>query len=235
MCGSADLIAGERGAGRGHVMNAYHSPPLGKTLADLAGLTAQRAKMAPDPAEAAAARAAEAAARANAAGAGGGAAAAQAPTKKLPPLPPTPAETSRMARAMLATLFLSDGIPCVTSGDEDGHSRGGRDGAPWAFKNDANAFRWDALAPDAPGADIAAFVAAMAAFRKRRADLFANGGANVRWSGMDGLKAPAWEDPPRAARADVPPRRHPAAGPEPKPGRLAHPDPRRRRRVERHG
>ena len=100
-----------------------------------------------------------------------------------------------MARAMLATLFLSDGIPCVTSGDEYGHSRGGRDGAPWAFKNDANAFRWDALAPDAPGADIAAFVAAMAAFRKRRADLFANGGANVRWSGMDGLKAPAWEDP----------------------------------------
>ena len=45
VCGSADLIRGERSSAFGHVLNSLTAPPHGKTLCDLAGLTAMRAKV----------------------------------------------------------------------------------------------------------------------------------------------------------------------------------------------
>jgi hypothetical protein len=37
------------------------------------------------------------------------------------------------------------------------------------------------------------FVAALSAFRRRRADLFCAGGTNVNWTNLDGWSAPNWE------------------------------------------
>ena len=224
VCGSADLIKGKRGSARGHVMNSFVAPPFGKTLADFAGAAAMRAKISP---EAAAVHGrsedrggAVGGKNKNAGGAGYGVGtrepgasvtSGRAPEKKLPPLPPTPGETALMLRLMLATLFLSDGTPVVAAGDEYGHSLRGHDDAPWAFKHDANAFRWDAIGPGERGGELTRFMAACAAFRRRRADLFAAGGANVSWSDLGGQRAPAWESP------DAPPqlmcRRHAAAAP----------------------
>ena len=48
--GSADLIKGDRGSARGHVMNSFVAPPFGKTLADFAGAAAMRAKISPEAA-----------------------------------------------------------------------------------------------------------------------------------------------------------------------------------------
>ena len=50
VCGSADLIKGDRGSARGHVMNSFVAPPFGKTLADFAGAAAMRAKISPEAA-----------------------------------------------------------------------------------------------------------------------------------------------------------------------------------------
>lgn len=187
VCGSADLIRGERSSAFGHVLNSLTAPPHGKTLCDLAGLTAMRAKVEKT--------AAPELVPAGPRPAGGAITEGRAPEKKLPPLPPTPGETALMLRAMIATLFLSDGVPVLSAGDEYGHTRGGHDGAPWTFKNEANAFRWDAVAEGAPGARLRDFTAACAAFRRRRADLFASGGSNVGWFALDGASAPAWDDP----------------------------------------
>ena len=77
-------------------------------------------------------------------------------------MPPTPGETALMLRLMLATLFLSDGTPMVAAGDEYGHSLRGHDDAPWAFKHDANAFRWDAIGVGERGGEITRFMAACA-------------------------------------------------------------------------
>ena len=67
-----------------------------------------------------------------------------------------------MMRSMLATLFVSDGIPCISAGDEYGHTRGGSQPAPAAFKNTANAFRWDAMGDGTAGTAIKRFVASLA-------------------------------------------------------------------------
>jgi isoamylase len=224
VCGSADLIKGDRGSARGHVMNSFVSPPFGKTLADFAGAAAMRAKISPEAAavhdRSKDAFRGGAIGTKNAGGVGYGVGtrepgasftSGRAPEKKLPPLPPTPGETALMLRLMLATLFLSDGTPVVAAGDEYGHSLRGHDDAPWAFKHDANAFRWDAIGAGERGGEITRFMAACAAFRRRRADLFAAGGANVSWRDLGGQRAPAWES------ADAPPqlmcRRHAAAAP----------------------
>ena len=224
VCGSADLIKGDRGSARGHVMNSFVSPPFGKTLADFAGAAAMRAKISPEAAavhdRSKDAFRGGAIGTKNAGGVGYGVGtrepgasftSGRAPEKKLPPLPPTPGETALMLRLMLATLFLSDGTPVVAAGDEYGHSLRGHDDAPWAFKHDANAFRWDAIGAGERGGEITRFMAACAAFRRRRADLFAAGGANVSWRDLEGQRAPAWES------ADAPPqlmcRRHAAAAP----------------------
>lgn len=229
VCGSADLIKGDRGSARGHVMNSFVAPPFGKTLADFAGAAAMRAKISPEAAavhdrskDAASFRGGAVGGKNKNASAGAGygvgtrepgasVTSGRAPPKKLPPLPPTPGETALMLRLMLATLFLSDGTPVVAAGDEYGHSLRGHDDAPWAFKHDANAFRWDAIGAGERGGEITRFMAACAAFRRRRADLFAAGGANVSWSDLGGQRAPAWESP------DAPPqlmcRRHAAAAP----------------------
>ena len=230
VCGSADLIKGDRGSARGHVMNSFVAPPFGKTLADFAGAAAMRAKISPEAAAVhdrseerqALFRGGAVGGKNKYASAGAGygvgtrepgasVTSGRAPPKKLPPLPPTPGETALMLRLMLATLFLSDGTPMVAAGDEYGHSLRGHDDAPWAFKHDANAFRWDAIGVGERGGEITRFMAACAAFRRRRADLFAAGGANVSWSDLGGQRAPAWESP------DAPPqlmcRRHAAAAP----------------------
>jgi pullulanase/glycogen debranching enzyme len=221
VCGSADLIKGDRGSARGHVMNSFVAPPFGKTLADFAGAAAMRAKISPEAAavhdrskDAASFRGGAVGGKSKNASAGAGygvgtrepgasVTSGRAPPKKLPPLPPTPGETALMLRLMLATLFLSDGTPVVAAGDEYGHSLRGHDDAPWAFKHDANAFRWDAIGAGERGGEITRFMAACAAFRRRRADLFAAGGANVSWSDLGGQRAPAWESADAPAAADV--------------------------------
>ena len=222
VCGSADLIKGERSAARGHVMNSFVSAPFGKTLADLAGYTAMRAGVTPENAQMH-----DRSKQANQykggalAGAGFGVgtrkpgasvdAQKKAPVKKLPPLPPTPAETSLMLRTMLATLFLSDGTPVVAAGDEYGHSLRGHDDAPWSWRHDANAFRWDAVGLGERGGEITRFLSACAAFRRRRYDLFAAGGANVSWSKLTGQRAPSWES--LGAAPQLMCRRHAATAP----------------------
>jgi hypothetical protein len=126
----------------GHVLNSLSSTPHGLTLADVASqIAGWHSKLEPPPAPAAPVPAAPAAAAAAGGftlggagdttlpGAGAGAVvSAQAPLARLPPVPVTPAETALMMRSMLATLFVSDGVPCISAGDEYGHTRMGRVG-----------------------------------------------------------------------------------------------------------
>ena len=116
-----------------------------------------------------------------------------------------------MLRLMLATLFLSDGTPVVAAGDEYGHSLRGHDDAPWAFKHDANAFRWDAIGVGERGGEITRFMAACAAFRRRRADLFA-AGARTSAGATSAARGRPPGEPRRAAAADVPAARRGAPG-----------------------
>jgi hypothetical protein len=216
VCGSADLIKGDRGSARGHVMNSFVSPPFGKTLADFAGAAAMRAKISPEAAavhdRSKDAFRGGAIGTKNAGGVGYGVGtrepgasftSGRAPEKKLPPLPPTPGETALMLRLMLATLFLSDGTPVVAAGDEYGHSLRGHDDAPWAFKHDANAFRWDAIGAGERGGEITRFMAACAAFRRRRADLFAAGGRERQLARPRRPEGARLGERGRAAAADV--------------------------------
>ena len=194
VCGSADLIRAPRSAATGHVLNALAFTPHGLTLADHATLIAGRAKVdASDRYVTPEVPTGDAALQG--VGPDGGVASVQAPLPGLPPVPPTAAETATMMRSMLATLFLSDGIPCVSAGDEYGHTREGSAPAPAGFGEEVNAFRWDALKEGTAGAAIKNFVAALAQFRRRRADLFCASGANVIWTNLDGWSPPNWQDP----------------------------------------
>jgi isoamylase len=190
VCGSADLIRGERSAGSGHVMNSWTSFPFGGTLADFAKGVAERAGVTPENAAAHA----RSKTHRKAGGISG-----RAPVKTRKPLDPTPGETALVVRAMLATLFLSDGVPVVNAGDEYGHSLRGLEDAPKTWKNDANAFRWDAVGVSGSvGCEIGAFLSACASFRRRRHDLFGFGGGNVLWSDLSGEHSPDWEAPTSA-------------------------------------
>ena len=99
-------------------------------------------------------------------------------------------------RSMLVCLFVSDGIPMISSGDEYGHSSFGQvSSLSSSLETEPTVFRWDATAKYSEGACMRSFIAALCAFRHRRADLFSAGGNNVSWSGLDGATPNAWNDP----------------------------------------
>ncbi|WP_342361990.1 glycogen debranching protein GlgX [Terrarubrum flagellatum] len=94
----------------------------------------------------------------------------------------------RDVRALLATLFVSRGVPMIQAGDEAGRSQNGNNNA---YAQDNEAFWLDWAAMDQ---DLIAFVARLARFRREHpaitADEFffggADGTADVRWLRADG-------------------------------------------------
>jgi len=189
VCGSADLIKGRRSSSFGHVINSLTFSPHGKTLADIASALAARAKVQTVPTTAH---------PPNELGADtvgpSDLVKSRAPLRAMPPVHPTAAETNLMMRSLLTILFSADGIPLISAGDEYGHTRRGEGSAPNTWKNEINSFRWDALKPGTAGYAVYSFISALSAFRRRRADLFSSGGANVHWTVMDGHTSPRWDD-----------------------------------------
>ena len=100
-----------------------------------------------------------------------------------------------LLRSLLACLFVSDGVPVISSGDEYGHTRVDYVSSSAAFRDDVDAFRWEAVEDGSEGAFMRSFVEALGVFRHRRADLFSMGGNNVSWTGLDGLSVPDWKNP----------------------------------------
>ena len=188
VCGSADLIKDCRSSSFGHVINSLTLSPHGKTLADTASDLAARAKVETTtgishprglgedvlgPSDFMKSR---------------------APLRAMPPVPPTAVETNLMMRSLLTILFSADGIPLISAGDEYGHTRLGEGSAPNSWKSEINSFRWDALKCGTAGHAVHSFISALSAFRRRRADLFSSGGANVHWTVMDGYTSPKWDE-----------------------------------------
>lgn len=115
----------------------------------------------------------------------------------------------RVARAMLATLFVSHGTPMLAMGDEAWRTQGGNNNA-YCQDNLTSWFDWP-LAASADGEAMTGFVARLAALRAAypvlRSDRFlhgravAEGLADLAWFSPDGapLAQPAWHD--RGARA----------------------------------
>ncbi|MBW4710126.1 glycogen debranching protein GlgX [Roseobacter sp. YSTF-M11] len=109
------------------------------------------------------------------------------------------AARKRRQRNMLATLFLSQGTPMLLAGDEIGNSQQGNNNA-YCQDNEIAWLDWS----DAD-ADMAAFVAALSAFRKQHPALRqsrflhsglrpADGLPDVEWTGFDGHPL-NWRDP----------------------------------------
>jgi len=92
-------------------------------------------------------------------------------------------------RAMLATLFLSQGTPMLLAGDELGHSQQGNNNA-YAQDNETTWLAWPDTAPLARFvARLAALRAAHPALRQTRflhGEIGADGHANVLWRKADG-------------------------------------------------
>ena len=95
-------------------------------------------------------------------------------------------------RALLATLFFSQGIPMLTAGDEFGRSQGGNNNA-YAQDNETTWLDWENA-----DYELADFVASLAALRKAHPilsrDVFLSGEAS--WIGADG-KPVDWSRPSR--------------------------------------
>jgi len=114
----------------------------------------------------------------------------------------------RLQRAMLATVFLSQGTPMVLAGDEFGRSQNGNNNA-YCQDNEVSWIDWK-LAASAEGEALNAFVARLAALRHRYPILRCNnflhgkdepapGVLDIAWFDEQGqLIAPdAWNDPQR--------------------------------------
>lgn len=115
----------------------------------------------------------------------------------------------RVARAMLATVFVAHGTPMLAMGDEAWRTQGGNNNA-YCQDNATSWLDW-ALAASADGEAMAGFIARLAALRAAypvlRSDRFLHGRAVVEgladlaWFSPDGapLTQAAWND--RAGRA----------------------------------
>lgn len=115
--------------------------------------------------------------------------------------PAIAAARSRRVRAMLATLFVSQGIPMLLAGDELGNSQGGNNNA-YAQDNEIGWVSWEA-SDDA----LIAFTSELVALRKRlpllrqprflHGDLRQDGSPDVAWLTPDGSVATEeyWHDP----------------------------------------
>ncbi|MFZ1469067.1 MAG: glycogen debranching protein GlgX [Paracoccaceae bacterium] len=96
------------------------------------------------------------------------------------------AARSRRARAMLATLMLSQGVPMLLAGDELGQTQGGNNNA---YAQD-NAVAWlDWAAADT---GLAAFVARLIALRREIPQLRQNRFLHARARAADGLRDVIW-------------------------------------------
>ena len=111
---------------------------------------------------------------------------------------------ARQMRNLLATLWLSQGVPMLQGGDEFGRSQGGNNNA-YCQDNETSWVDWQrAAAPG--GADNARFIGALAALRRRRPELrrdtFFKGSPregrqpDVRWLHPDGrdMQGDDWSD-----------------------------------------
>jgi glycogen operon protein len=115
----------------------------------------------------------------------------------------------RVARAMLATVFVSHGTPMILMGDAAWRTQGGNNNA---YCQDT-AISWMRWGDDAPpeAAEISAFVARLTQLRRAypvlRSDRFLHGAdvlpglPDIAWSEPDGtpVSPEAWHDPTRRA------------------------------------
>jgi len=104
-------------------------------------------------------------------------------------------ERQRRMRAMLATLFCSQGVPMLFMGDEAGHSRGGNNNA-YCQDNETNWFNWNAI-----DTDLFEFVATLISLRKANPALRLNnwidvGDPAITWCKPDGtvMDEQSWHD-----------------------------------------
>ncbi|MEO8299922.1 MAG: glycogen debranching enzyme GlgX, partial [Burkholderiales bacterium] len=115
----------------------------------------------------------------------------------------------RLARALLATLLLSQGTPMLLAGDELGHSQQGNNNA-YCQDNTTTWLDWARA-----DADLQATVAALLRLRREqpvlRLSQWLNGAGDVQWLEPDGhpIDGPAWQD--RSQRALMIRLRDPAA------------------------
>jgi isoamylase len=111
----------------------------------------------------------------------------------------------RVARAMLATVFLAAGTPMLLAGDEFGRTQGGNNNA-YCQDNEISWIDWR-LAAAAPGAELIDYVARLAAIRREhevlRNPVFMHGRAypapgiaDMAWFDEAGetLSVEAWND-----------------------------------------
>ncbi len=91
-------------------------------------------------------------------------------------------------RALLATLFLSRGTPMLTAGDEMGRSQGGNNNA-YAQGNARTWIDWKRI-----DADLVAFVASLAAFRRDHPAIAADRFLTGKPASATGLPDVAWLD-----------------------------------------
>jgi glycogen operon protein len=109
--------------------------------------------------------------------------------------PAVQAERTRLQRALLATLLLSQGTPMLLAGDELGHSQQGNNNA-YCQDNETTWLAWiGAHAPASEAAHLSAFVARLIALRREAPALrstrwwpaeTAHGAPGIRWLRPDG-------------------------------------------------
>ncbi|MEL6766982.1 MAG: glycogen debranching protein GlgX [Pseudomonadota bacterium] len=119
--------------------------------------------------------------------------------------PAIAAARARRRRALLATLFLSQGTPMLLAGDELANTQGGNNNA-YCQDNVTGWVDWETDDPD-----LAAVVGTLARLRREHPVLrqtrflhgqvrAADAAPDVAWFGLDG-EAPAWDDPGLSALA----------------------------------
>ncbi|QVE48951.1 glycogen-debranching protein [Chlamydia crocodili] len=97
----------------------------------------------------------------------------------------------RQMRNFLLTLFLSQGIPMLQSGDEYGHTGKGNNNR-WALDTDANHFLWDELSKNTSLFD---FVCGAIRFRKQHKEIFNKGfltHENIIWLDVNANPIEHW-------------------------------------------
>ena len=100
---------------------------------------------------------------------------------------------SRVARAMMATLLLSQGTPMITAGDEWGRSQGGNNNA-YCQDSELSWLHWDDAA-DPANAPMRRVVSRLLALRRQLPVLTENRFVHGRSQPAPGLPDIAWFDP----------------------------------------